>query len=226
MIGANVAIVAIVLALAAAWKLTPLSEFISFDRVSAWAREMGGAQWAPLCVILAYTPAALVMLPRQIITLFAVVGFGVGTGLACAAAGILLAALSFYAAGRSIDYSRLRRICGRHLDAVRDVGREHGVMTIFAANMAPVPPFAVKALVAGSLRIDARSYVIGILLSLMPGALTVGAFGHELAGMLESPSAFSGARLMLVAVLIVCFSLLLRHWLRGRERKLAASKRG
>jgi phospholipase D1/2 len=52
-------------ALAAAWRCTPLSEFITPDRITGWARTVRGVSWAPIVVMLAYTPAVFVMFPRR-----------------------------------------------------------------------------------------------------------------------------------------------------------------
>ena len=49
--------------------------------------------WAPLVVILAYTPASLVMFPRWLITLMAVAAFGPWAAFAYAQTGVLVALL-------------------------------------------------------------------------------------------------------------------------------------
>ena len=65
-----------VAALAAMWRYTPLAEVASAERAIAFARDAGSRWWAPLAVMLAYTPASLLMFPRPLITLFAVIAFG------------------------------------------------------------------------------------------------------------------------------------------------------
>src|SRR5688572_28578170 len=63
-------------ALAAAWRYTPLSEYITGQRLSGWARAMRETPWAPMALVIAYTPAAFVMFPRPVLTLIAVIAFG------------------------------------------------------------------------------------------------------------------------------------------------------
>ena len=100
--GKIVAIALVIAALAAAWRYTPLSEYVNAERIEAWARNTGDVPWAPLVVMLAYTPACLVMFPRPLITLFAVLSFGAVLGFVYSIIGILGAALATYYLGRAL----------------------------------------------------------------------------------------------------------------------------
>src|ERR671937_243909 len=74
-------------ALAAAWHYTPLATYIAPQRMVAFARWLGSVKWAPLAVAAAYTPAAFVMFPRPLLSLLAIVAFGLWLGGACIVAG-------------------------------------------------------------------------------------------------------------------------------------------
>ncbi len=65
-----------VCALAALWRFTPLAQRIDVGRMTSWAEEFADSPWTPLAVVAAYVPAAVVMLPRPLITVFAVVALG------------------------------------------------------------------------------------------------------------------------------------------------------
>lgn len=203
--------------LALAWRHTPLAGFIDPARLAGWAAAMRAAEWVPAALVLAYTPAALLMFPRQLITLTAVVAFGPLAGLAYASLGILLAALVFFAAGHHITYAFIRRLSGRHLDALRRIGGEKGVLAVLAANVSPVPPFAVKAALAGVIRIRPADYILGILLSMVPGILAVTAFGHELSKALVDPAQVSPWKLAVPVVAFFAFAYALRRALSGRR---------
>ena len=83
----------VLVALAAAWRYTPLKECITSENITAWARAVRELWWAPIALVVAYTPAAVLMVPRPVLTLFAVLAFGVWLGLAYATAGVMAAAL-------------------------------------------------------------------------------------------------------------------------------------
>ena len=83
-------------ALAAAWRFTPLAELVTPERIIAWAKAVRGTWWAPVAVVLIYTPAAFVLFPRPLLTLLTVIAFGPWLGFVYGMAGILLSALATY----------------------------------------------------------------------------------------------------------------------------------
>jgi hypothetical protein len=80
----------VVAALAAAWRFTPLSDYVTADRIAQWARAIRATPWAPVVVIVAYTPAAFIMFPRPLLTLLTVIAFGPWLGFAYGMTGILV----------------------------------------------------------------------------------------------------------------------------------------
>ena len=86
-------------ALAALWRYTPLAAWTDASQVTEWADAFSAVKWAPLLVLFAYTPASLVLFPRPIITLFAVIAFGIWGGFVLAFAGILIAAAAYVLPG-------------------------------------------------------------------------------------------------------------------------------
>src|SRR5690242_13524567 len=137
-----------VAALAAAWRYTPLAIYVTPQRITGFARWLGSVKWAPLAVAAAYTPAAFVMFPRPLLSLLAIVAFGLWTGGICIVAGVLGAALSTYYIGRLLPAKTVRRLAGSKFEGFTGLLREHGVLAIFAANMLPTPPFAVQGIMA------------------------------------------------------------------------------
>jgi uncharacterized membrane protein YdjX (TVP38/TMEM64 family) len=204
--------------LAAAWRYTPLADLISRERIAAAARLARDTSWAPLAIILAYTPAALMMFPRPVITLLAVVAFGPWLGIAYGAAGIMLAAFATYFAGRVIRYETVQRLAGDKLDAVTDVLRRHGVIGIFALNMVPTPPFAVQGVIAGAARVNVWHYALGTILGMAPALLAWNVFGNQVARALEEPSGVSPWVMASALLLLVAFTYAVRRWFANHAR--------
>lgn len=202
----------VVCALAAAWRFTPLAELIAPQRIGGWLRAVGGTHWAPVLLVLLYTPAAFLMFPRPLLTLIAIVAFGPKLGLACSMAGIVGAALATYAAGRFLSRDTVRRIAGDRMDRATELLRGHGVASIFAANMVPVPPFGVQGIIAGAIRIRLWEYTAGTFLSLLPGALMITAFGQQIRTALDDPSRVNYWLPGLAAVAFAVFVYFGRRW--------------
>ena len=172
-------------ALAAAWRWTPFAEYVTPERIMAWARLVRETPWAPLIVVLAYTPASLVLFPRPLVTLLVVVAFGPWLGIAYSVTGVLIAALVTYYIGRALPRRKLREIGGDNAEALAKGARRHGVLAVLAFNLLPVPPFAVQNMMAGAARIKVWEYMLGSLLSLIPGILTVAILGNQVVAALD-----------------------------------------
>jgi phospholipase D1/2 len=207
---------AVLVLLALAWRYTPLSELASRENTLSWSRAARETPWAPVAVILAYTPAALFMLPRPFLTLLTIIAFGRWLGFTYSAAGILLAAMATYYAGRMMRKETVVRIAGDKFEQAGKVLREHGVIAVFASNMVPVPPFAVQGVIAGAIRIPLWQYVAGSILGMAPGLLAATVFAGELRAALEDPSTISWWVLGAVALAFGVFIWLVRRWFAKR----------
>jgi uncharacterized membrane protein YdjX (TVP38/TMEM64 family) len=210
----TIAVLALVtVALALAWRYTPLADVLTAERISNWSRSVQGRKWAPVVLVLAYTPAAFLLFPRPLLTLASIITFGPWLGIGYSVAGVLAAALVTYYAGRRMDYERVRRLAGDKLDPASRVLRRHGVLAIFALNMVPVPPFAVQGMIAGAIKIKVWQYALGTLLSLAPTAVAWMIFGDQLRSALEDPAKASWWLLGLVLVLLAALIYFVRRWL-------------
>src|SRR3982751_6583764 len=63
----------LIIAMTVLWRWTPLAHTVSPEAVIGWAKDFGHQWWAPVVVMALYTPACLVMFPRPLITLAAVI---------------------------------------------------------------------------------------------------------------------------------------------------------
>ena len=210
-------IAAIVAALALAWRYTSLKDIVSPERVLDWARELGRHPWTPVALAAAYTPAAFVLFPRPLLTLFAVVAFGPLLGFAYGMAGILLAALATYYAGVALPPGTLRRLGGASVEQVTDVLRRRGLTAVFAVRVVPVAPFAIEGMIAGAARIRLVDFMAGTFLGMLPGTLATSVFGDQLAALFEDSSRINGWLLAGVAALFAVMIVAVRRWF-ARER--------
>ena len=208
------ATVLLVAALTGAWRYTPLAEVVTAERVDAWVDGFGSMAWAPLAVILAYTPASLVLFPRPLITLFAVLAFGPWLGFACAMTGILLATWLVYLAGRRMRRGTVRRLAGHSINRVSEVLRRRGLIAMTALRLLPVAPFSVESLLAGALRLRLRDVLGGTFLGMLPGTLTATVFGDQIHAALTDPQSVNYALIAGAVLLFASVLLIVRRWFR------------
>ena len=206
----------VMLGLAAAWRFSPLADYLTHERIAGWAQAARETPWAPFVLVLAYTPAAFVLFPRPVLTVISVVAFGAWLGLAYAVAGILGAALATYCVGRYMPREKVRRIVGDTLDEAAPIFRGHAVVGVFAANMVPVPPFGVQGIIAGCMRLNVWQYALGTLLSVLPTGILLAFFGHQLSAGLEGNASVWLLALPLLGMAIFVF--LGRRWAQRRNQ--------
>jgi len=211
--GKALAVVAVCVGLAAVWRYTPLASLLSPERVVAWAEDFAGRAWAPFAVMAAYTPASFALFPRPLITLFAVVAFGPWLGAVYAMAGIVVAAISNYLAGLTMNRNTVRRIAGGRLNRVSEVLRSKGLLAMTAVRVVPVAPFAVVGLIAGAIRIRFAHFVGGTVLGILPGSFVTVVFGEQLQSALIDPSRINYWLIALVTLAFVAGIYTVRRWL-------------
>jgi uncharacterized membrane protein YdjX (TVP38/TMEM64 family) len=208
---------AILAALAALWRFTPLADLLERERIAGWAQAVRRTPWAPIAIVLAYTPAAFLMFPRPLITLLAVIAFGRWLGFAYSMVGILLSALAAYWSGQLLSMATVRRYAGRHLEPVTKALDRHGVAAVFLMRVLPTAPHVVCSALAGALRVKLWQFAVGTSLGMLPGVLAATVFGGELAAALEDPGKMSWWIAGGVVVLAVLSAVAVRIWLRRKR---------
>jgi uncharacterized membrane protein YdjX (TVP38/TMEM64 family) len=172
----------------ALWRFTPLAHLITPDNVVQWAKEFGAKPWAPLLIILAYTPACFLMFPRPLITLAAVIAFGPWLGFLYALIGIVGSAVVTYYVGKRMKRDTVRRLGGPGLDRMIEVLRKHGLLAMTLLRLVPIAPFFVEGVVAGAVRLKLWHLVAGTAIGMLPGTLATTIFGDQLESALSGGS--------------------------------------
>jgi uncharacterized membrane protein YdjX (TVP38/TMEM64 family) len=211
------AVVLVLAALAAAWRYTPLSEFVTAETITRYVRLVRETRWSPVLLVLLYTPAMLLMFPRPVITLVTVLAFGAWLGFAYSMLGILLSAIAAYYAGRLLRPRTLERLAGRHLEPVKKVLRQHGILAVFVLRIVPTAPHAVTSALAGALRVRLWHFAVGSFFGMLPGVLATSVFGGQVATALEDPSRVNYWMAAAAVVLFLVTLWLLRRWVAGRQ---------
>jgi phospholipase D1/2 len=211
--GRAIAVAVACLGLLAMWRYTPLAAWLSPERVLAWGEYFSTHVWAPLAVMAAYTPASFTLFPRPLLTLCAVVAFGPWLGATYAMLGILLAAGTNYAAGRSLQRSTVRSIAGERLNRISQVLRRRGLLAMTMVRLVPIAPFAVVGMVAGAIRVRFAHFLGGTFLGMLPGAAVTVFFGDQLQSALRDPGQVNYGLVALVVVGFVAGAFAVRRWL-------------
>jgi phospholipase D1/2 len=210
--------IALTLVLTAVWKLTPLAGMFSLERSVEWVEEFAATWWAPLAIILAFTPASFVMFPRQIITVAAAVAFGPIKGWVISVLGVVLAALVGWRLGRQLNEERVRRWAGESFEPTASLLRKRGLVAVMAVRALPVAPFTVESIVAGALRIKWSDLVLGTVFGMAPGMLGTSFIGDQVGAAMSTGRQFNVWIVVAAAAWTCAVAIGARIWLRRLQR--------
>jgi phospholipase D1/2 len=189
---------------------------VTRENASRLADWFGDHWWAPILVVLAYTPASFIMFPRWIITMTAVIAFGPWQGLLYAYLGVILAGIATFLPGRIVERDTIRRIAGKKLKPVTTFMERKGLIAVALVRLVPIAPFPVVNVVMGAMRVKLWHFIVGTIIGMMPGMLAATVLSDQLAGALEDPTSvnfwvIAAAVLMIVTVAFFGQRYMRRH---------------
>lgn len=211
-----VALAALVLGAALAWRTTALADYLSVDQLSVVAQNLREARMGPLWLLAAFVAASLVMVPVTALIAATLLVYGPGEGFVYALAGSLAAAIAGYGVGQALKRTNRLPFRGRQVGRVARWLGEHGLAAVVTVRLVPVSPFSVVNMVAGASAIRLRDFVLGTLLGLAPGIAALAFFADRLQSLWRNPTLESVASLLLGGAAIVLALYGLRRWARRR----------
>jgi phospholipase D1/2 len=206
--------------LALAWRYTPLSNFTDLGYVSALISRYAQSAFAPLYAVALFVLGGLVVFPVIVLIAATAAALGPWIGALSATAGVLLSSLLLFMIGRLMGHKRLQAILGARALRVqhRIVGR--GVVAVAMIRMVPIAPFTLVNVLAGASQLRLSDFLIGTLLGMAPGIITMAALGAQIADFAKHASWSNALPLGLTIVLWIAVCLAVQFlvtWLGGRR---------
>jgi phospholipase D1/2 len=219
--GRLVGIVTAVAGLMALWQFTPLRDVATPEAALRWAKAFGEQWWAPWLLMAAYTPACLVMFPRPLITLAAVIAFGPAWGFFYSLAGICASSAVTWWMGLYMRRDTVRRLAGARLDRMAEVLKKHGLLAMTLLRLVPLAPFAVESIVAGAIRMKLWHVVVGTAIGLLPGTLTTTVFGDAIETAISGSGAVNWWLVGGAVTLLAAGAWAVKRWFTRMERRIS-----
>ena len=197
----------------AVWRWTPLKELVTAENVVRWVEGFSQFWWAPFALALAFTPASIVMFPRPLLTLAAVIAFGPYEGFAVAMGGVMVNTLVLYAIGRYAAKDKIEKWGGPRLARVGKLLRKEGLVAVATVGLVPVAPFLIEGLAFGALRLKLRHVLPGVALAMAPGMIAAVLIGHQLAAALTTDR--SANRAIIAGTVLAVIAMMFftrRYW--------------
>jgi phosphatidylserine/phosphatidylglycerophosphate/cardiolipin synthase-like enzyme/uncharacterized membrane protein YdjX (TVP38/TMEM64 family) len=206
--------VGILLLLAAAWRWSPMHEYLSPERIGQYLASISSIEGRAVVAIGGFIIASLLMVP---VTLLAVIGglvFGGWQAFLYVMTGAMAASAIGFFVGRFLGKGAIERLSGSPIEKLSRRLAKRGTVAVAVLRLVPVAPFAVFNLVAGSSHLGARQFLVGSLLGLTPGLGTITLFSSSLWEALTEPSWMSIAIAIGVGAVLVGAAWLAKRWLR------------
>jgi phosphatidylserine/phosphatidylglycerophosphate/cardiolipin synthase-like enzyme/uncharacterized membrane protein YdjX (TVP38/TMEM64 family) len=209
------ALLLLLLGLAAAWRWTPMSEFLNMDGAESAVRWIRDSNFTPVLILLAFIVGSVLAIPLTLIIIATVTVFGPWAGMAYSLVGAQLAAMVTFWLGQSLGKDTVSNLAGSQFNTIARKVKNPGLLTIVTFRIVPVAPFTVVNVIAGASSISLRHFAIGTFFGMMPGIAAIALVADRLLAWLKDPS-LEDVLLLAATVLLVASTLwVLRHWLGG-----------
>ncbi len=207
------AILLLALLLAAAWRWTPLKEWIDLQVLLEQADTLRASGFAPVVVLLIYLVGSCIMFPITLLIVATALSFGPFSGFFLALCGSLLGGAASYLLGHLLGRDAVRRLAGDKLNRVSRKLARKGWLAIAILRVVPVAPFTIVNLVAGSSAITLKSFLAGTVIGMTPGILAIMIFEGGIERVIQDPgwaSVAIGGAAVILAVGVIYFG---KRWL-------------
>lgn len=207
--------------IAAAWRWTPLPEWVDVKSLIASVRAFGDSPVAPLMVVGIYALGGLALVPVTLLIVGTTFAFGPLPAFVYSLAGCLASALLSYGIGRLLGRDAARRLFSDRIQRLSRRLRENGLLTMVTVRLLPVAPFTVINLIAGAFRIRLRDFSMGTVIGMAPGIAALSLFADRLENAILRPGPKNLLLLALVLALILAAVFWIRRLLANGSRAVA-----
>jgi uncharacterized membrane protein YdjX (TVP38/TMEM64 family) len=200
----RLAVLAAVLAAAgyAAYRLG-IFELRDPERLGDAIRRAKDVPALPVLFVLGYAIATVFALPGTVFTLAGGAIFGTVLGSLLNWTGATLGALGAYALARRLGSDAVRKVLGRHVDALNALTSRADFATLFRLRLIPVVPFNALNFAAGLAPAPLRAYALSTALGIIPGTVVYTYFADSLV------AGVTGARQRALVHLVIAGAMLI-----------------
>ena len=220
----GLALLCLLLLFPAAWRWTPVSEWINFRTIVEWQSSVRAHPAAILFVIGIYLAGSLVLFPVTVLNVATVFTFGPIKGNAYGLAGWLASAALGYCIGRAFKQKLLNRLARpRIVDRLLEQAAGHGFLAVLTMRLLPVAPFTVVNIFIGTTAIRFGDFFLASLIGRIPGMILLTFAGLQVEQVLRKPEIGSFVILGLVLALVVVLAIWFSKYFKARDQRLRKS---
>jgi uncharacterized membrane protein YdjX (TVP38/TMEM64 family) len=188
-------LLAVLIALAAAWKWTALSEWAHPARLEE-ALEPYRTRWVGLPLVVGvFVVAELLMFPVVVLIFVCGLAFGPWVGALYALAGSMASAVPPFLLGRRLGRKRVERLGGAPARKLIGMLQRKGLLAVFVVRKIPAP-YTLVNLVCGACGLKLSEFLWGTALGMVSGVIIITVLGTGVREIIAHPRP---AQLLLLA---------------------------
>ena len=210
-----------VVALAAAWRWSPLAEWLDVPRLMSYMEAFEQSPSAPFVTVAGFLIGGLVIAPITVLITVTVLAFGPIQGFLYSFIGMTLSALTTFFIGRLLGRQMIERWSQRLHRLSRRLA-EKGILAVVTVRVLPVAPFSIVNMIAGATHIRTRDFLIGTVIGELPGLIALSIFIDQITSTVKNPGPGSYALLAGSAIVIMGAVWVLRRWLLKHSEEKSA----
>ncbi|UZE51562.1 VTT domain-containing protein [Rhodopseudomonas sp. P2A-2r] len=206
--------------LALAWRTTSLSDYTDIGYVASFIARHSQSAWAPLFAVAIFVLGGLVVFPVTVMIAATAAALGPLMGAISATAGVMASSFVLFMIGRLLGHRRLQSLLGARALRVQNRIVGKGVVAVSMIRMVPVAPFSLVNVLAGASQLRLGDFLIGTVLGMAPGIVTMAALGAQIADFAKNASWSNAVPLGLTILLwiVVCLAVqFVVTWWSGRR---------
>lgn len=180
------AVLVFALLMSSLWKHTPLADWVTAENLEHIFRQAEQSPIAMLWVCVIYIIGGLVFVPVTLMTGAVIIVFGGMKGFIFSLIGATISSIVGFMVGKWIGLHNLKRI-SKHTEYALDKISNAGVIGVAIVRTLPIAPFSLINLVFGVSGVPLLTFVLGTILGLLPGKITISLLGDSLSDVVKNP---------------------------------------
>lgn len=210
-----VSIVLVLVALALAWTVTPLSRVFDPRALAAYGQQLRDWPFAPLVVVMLYVASGLIATPGTLMIGATVLLFGAWPGAPYAFVGMMVNGAVVYAIGRfaaraTVDEWLARR-AGSPLETFNRLIARRGFASVALLRLTPIP-YSLQNLAIGASHIGWPDFIVGTSIGILPVITVMTGAAGGLHAWLSDPSWSGLFALVSTAVVVLSIAWIVKRW--------------
>jgi phospholipase D1/2 len=203
--------------LGALWAWGPLGEWITADMLVSQGTGLQNNPMAALVVTFVYVAGGLVMMPLVLLVVTTALIFEPPLSIAYAYLGCLASALVCYGVGRKVGRNSIRKLAGTRLNKISRLLARQSALTVATVRLVPVAPYSIVNMVMGAARVRLQSYIIGTVIGLAPGIITISLFTEGIHGAVSDTESWNYIIVIVAAFAAILGGIWLKRWISARS---------